>query len=203
LSGPGLSEVVDHSTIGEGLFHVVVVEVDYSVAIREAFSLHSISKHHSLLSTGKKLLDLAIRSYYLLLHLGIGIAVVVVLLRELHFKIFLFSVLYILLALIRPPDHYLTLSQLFLVFKFFRAFRFRQILFRLLHHFLLLAVISEQAVQMSDFILQFLLLPLQFSDLSGQSILGHFSLFVFRKLGLFQSCDLFAQCLELFLVLFI
>lgn len=56
----GLGEVVGHLLVGECLFDVLVIEVDNSVAIREAFSFDAVVEDHFLLAISVHPLDFTI-----------------------------------------------------------------------------------------------------------------------------------------------
>ena len=66
LSGLCLREVVSHLLVRESLLDVLIVEVDYRVAIREAFSFNSVVENHFLLAILVDPLDLAIMTNNLL-----------------------------------------------------------------------------------------------------------------------------------------
>lgn len=90
LRGLCLCKVVNDLLIGICLLDVVVVEVDYRIAVEEHFSLHSVVEDHFLFPVLIDTLDLAIMSNDLFDHFHIGGSFVVVLLRELHIKLLRF-----------------------------------------------------------------------------------------------------------------
>lgn len=83
-------KVIGHLLVRKGLFDVLVVEVDDSVAIREAFALDSVVEDDFLFAALVHALDLAIVTDNLLNDLGVGSALGVILLRELKAVVLLF-----------------------------------------------------------------------------------------------------------------
>ena len=90
LSGLGFSEVIHDFLVWIGLFDVVVVEVDYSVAIREHFSLDSVAEDDFLLPIIINSLDFTIMTNWLLDDFEVLSSLVVVFLGEFHFKVLIF-----------------------------------------------------------------------------------------------------------------
>lgn len=82
-------KVVDYFQVREGLLDILIIKVDYGVAIRERFTLDSVVKNHFLLSIGVHSLDFTIASNVLVYHLGAGRGLGVVLSWELKTEVFL------------------------------------------------------------------------------------------------------------------
>jgi len=79
----GLSEVVDYLQVREGLFDVLIIEVNDSVAIWESLTLNAVVEDHFFLSIRVHSLDLAIASDVLIDHFLTGGGLAMVLGREL------------------------------------------------------------------------------------------------------------------------
>lgn len=85
-----LSEVVDYLLVRVSLLDIIVVEVNYSVTVREHLSLDSVVEDNLLLAVLVDTLDLAIVSDDLLYHPHVWGVLVMVWLRELHIKLLVF-----------------------------------------------------------------------------------------------------------------
>ena len=84
----GLCKVIDHFLICIGLFNVIVVKVDDSVAIREHLPFDSIVKDHFLLSIFIYSLNLTVVPNYLLHHFVVCWPFVVIVCGKFHVKVF-------------------------------------------------------------------------------------------------------------------
>jgi hypothetical protein len=87
LSGLSFCKVVDYLLIGVSLLDIVVIEIDYCVAIWEYLSFNPIIENDFLLAIFVHSLYLAIVPNYLFNHAHVGCILIVVLLWELHIKL--------------------------------------------------------------------------------------------------------------------
>ena len=84
----GLSKVVHHLLIWISLLYVIVVKVDYGVAVWEDFPLYPVVKDYFFLPIFIQTLDLSIISNDLLYNLHVLWTLIMILLRKLHFIVF-------------------------------------------------------------------------------------------------------------------
>lgn len=88
LSCFSFSKIVNYSLISIGLLDVAIVEIDNSVTIRENFTLYSIIENNFFLAILINSLNFSIMSDDLLNNFHVYGALVMILLRELHIKVF-------------------------------------------------------------------------------------------------------------------
>ena len=140
LRRAGFCEVVNYFLVGECLLDIVVVEVDYSVAVLEGLSAHPVIKYDLFLAGGVNALDLAITADILLDYFLRGVRLSMIFLRELEPKVFLFLFCHLIWLLLILPLILLLLWLLLLLilFLFLMFFLITLLLLRLIFFLLLL-----------------------------------------------------------------
>jgi len=95
LSCLGFSKIIYDLWIWEGLFDIVIVEVDNCIAVWECFSSYPIAEDDFFLATKVSSLHLTIIAYDLVLHCCLfWIISIVIFTWELHLIIFLFFMIW-------------------------------------------------------------------------------------------------------------